>query len=232
MAGVKSPALLAAAALLFFASSARAQSDEPPTEPLPAPTQPAPTQPEQLPVPAPPRVEPVAPEPPQVAPPRQAPPEITPEEPPHRSEGRMLVSLYNAGFQWGISPGVVVSDDKVSFAISLGFGYGFDLDTVILVPGVRLAAYFTDPNVYVGMPTVKLVLPLDRFAPFIEGGAGYGHLDGADGVASKGGAALMGGGGFMIHFRPVAFGAEASYQAITGTSFKGWSIGPILALGF
>jgi hypothetical protein len=148
------------------------------------------------------------------------------------SEGRMLVSLYNSGFQWGISPGVIVAPDKVSFAIGLSFGYGFDLDTVILVPGVRLSAYFTDPNVYVGMPTFKVVLPLDRFAPFVEGGAGYGHVDGDDSTASKDGAALMGGGGFMIHFKPVAFGAEASYQAITGSSFKGWGIGPILALGF
>ena len=144
----------------------------------------------------------------------------------------MLVSLYNSGFQWGISPGVVFSSDKASFAIGVSFGYGIDIDTVILVPGVRLSAYFTDPNVYVGMPTFKVVLPIDRFAPFVEAGAGFGHVEGDSSVSAKNGAALMGGGGFMIHFRPVAFGAEASYQAITGTSFKGWGIGPILALGF
>jgi hypothetical protein len=144
------------------------------------------------------------------------------------SEGRLLVSLYNSGFQWGISPGIVFANGKTGFFLGLRFGYGFDTGPVILVPGVRLAGYFTDPNVYVGMPTFKVVLPIDRFAPFIEGGAGVGHV--AD--PSKSGLAVMGGGGFMIHFTSFAIGAEASYQIITGTSFKGFSVGPILAIGF
>jgi hypothetical protein len=78
------------------------------------------------------------------------------------------------------------------------------------------------------MPTFKVVRPIDRFAPFVEGGAGFGHVT----DPSKSGFAMMGGGGFMIHFRHVAFGAEASYQVITGTGFKGFGIGPILAIGF
>lgn len=159
-------------------------------------------------------------------------PEVLPvkeEEEPRMSEGRMLVSLYNSGFQWGISPGIVFSSGKTGFFLGLRFGYGVDTGPVIVVPGLRLAAYFTDPNVYVGMPTVKLVFPLDRFAPFVEGGAGFGHVA-AD--PSKSGFAWMGGGGFMIHFTRVAFGAEASYQEITGTDFSGVSVGPILAIGF
>lgn len=153
------------------------------------------------------------------------------EAPPAMSEGRLLVSLYNTGFQWGIAPGVVFSGGKASFALGLRFGYGFDLDTVIVVPGVRLSGYFMDPNVYLGMPTFKLVLPIDRFAPFIEGGAGVGHVEGGS-VAATSGAALMAGTGFMIHFSRVAFGVEASYQTITGTPFEGFGVGPILALGF
>jgi hypothetical protein len=31
---------------------------------------------------------------------------------------------------------------------------------------------------------------------------------------------------------PFAIGAEASYQAITGTGFRGFGVGPISALGF
>ena len=79
----------------------------------------------------------------------------------------------------------------------------------------------------VGMPIVKVAFPIDRFEPFVEGGAGVGHVT----DPSKSGVALMGGGGFMIHFRPIAFGAAVSYQAITGTGFNGIGIGPILAIG-
>jgi hypothetical protein len=148
------------------------------------------------------------------------------------SEGRALVSAYNSGFQWGIAPGVVFANGKTSFALGLRFGYGFDIGTVILVPGVQLSGYFTDPNVYIGMPTFKVVLPIDRFAPFVEGGAGYGHIDGDGPVQAANGLAVMGGGGFMIHFNHFAIGAEASYQLITKTQFKGFSVGPILAIGF
>ena len=148
------------------------------------------------------------------------------------SEGRALVSAYNSGFQWGIAPGVVFSRGKAGFTVGLRLGYGFDTGPVILVPGVRLSGYFIDPNVYLGMPTFKLVIPIDRFAPFVEGGAGAGHVSADGATDAKTGMALMGGGGFMIHFTRVAFGAEASYQVITGTGFKGFGVGPILAIGF
>jgi hypothetical protein len=162
---------------------------------------------------------------PVVAPPA---PEPLPEQEEPPSEGRLLVSAYNAGFQWGIAPGVIFSGGKAGLALGLGFGYGIDTPSVIIVPGVRLAGYFLDPNVYTAIPELKLVFPIDRFAPFVEGGAGVGHV--AD--PSKTGAALLAGVGFMIHFRPVAFGAAASYQTITGTKFHGFGVGPILALGF
>ena len=121
---------------------------------------------------------------------------------------------------------------KAGFAVGLRFGYGFDTGPVILVPGVRLAGHLDDPNVYLGMPTFKLVIPIDRFAPFLEGGAGAGHVAGDGAAGAKTGLALMGGGGFMVHFTRIAFGAEASYQVITGTAFKGFGVGPILAIGF
>jgi hypothetical protein len=69
-------------------------------------------------------------------------------------------------------------------------------------------------------------------APFVEGGAGLGHIAGS-GSPSATGAALYVGGGFMIHFtRSFALGAEASYQTITGTGFKGFGVGPIIAFAF
>lgn len=148
------------------------------------------------------------------------------------SEGRALVSAYNSGFQWGIAPGVVFTDGRAGFALGVRVGYGFDLGPLILVPGVRLSGYFTDPNVYVGMPTLKLVFPIDRFAPFLEGGTGVGHVSADGPVSAETGVALLGGGGFMIHFPRFAFGAEASYQIITGTDFQGFGVGPIIAIGF
>jgi hypothetical protein len=78
------------------------------------------------------------------------------------------------------------------------------------------------------MPTFKVVLPIDRFGPFVEGGVGLGHYS----DPPQGGLALLGGGGLMVHFSRVAFGAEVSYQTITGISFKGFGIGPLLAIGF
>jgi len=155
----------------------------------------------------------------------EAPAEPAPEP---MSEGRMLVSLYYSGFQWGLSPGVLFSGGKAGFFLGVRFGYGFDTGSVIAVPGVSLSGYFIDPNVYVGMPTIKLVLPIDRFAPFVTGGAGAGHVTEPQAT----GVALMGGGGFMLHFTGIAFGAEVSYQTITSTEFAGWSVGPLLALGF
>lgn len=163
-----------------------------------------------------------------------APPPEPEEARPVMSEGRTLVSLYNSGFQWGISPGVVIRDGDAGFFLGVNVGYGVDLGSVIVVPGVRGAGYFTDPNVFLGMPSVKLVLPLDRFAPFVQGGVGFGHVARDSGLAipAASGVALSGGGGFMVHFPRIAFGAEAAYTVVTGTDFKGISVGPILALGF
>lgn len=195
------------AILLLVSRSASAQEEpEPSPEPL--------LQPEPTPVASPP------------------PPEE--EARPVMSEGRTLVSLYNSGFNWGIAPGVVVRDGDAGFYLGVSIGYGVDLGPVIVVPGVRGAGYFTDPNVFLGMPTMKLVLPIDRFAPFVQGGIGFGHVarDSGEAIPAKSGVALSGGGGFMVHFPRIAFGAEAAYTVVTGTDFKGISVGPILALGF
>ncbi len=155
------------------------------------------------------------------------------DEEPEMSEGRRIVSVWNTGFQWGIAPGVIFNRGEASFALGLRFGYGFDLGTVIFVPGVRLVGYFSTPGVYMGMPVMKLVLPIDRFAPFVEAGAGMGYVSKGDATGAQTGLAVLGGGGFMIHFTmKFGLGVEANYQVITGTEFKGFGIGPILALAF
>ena len=96
------------------------------------------------------------------------------------SEGRQIVTAWNTGFQWGLAPGVIVRRGAPSFALGLRFGYGFDVGTLILVPGLRLVGYFSTPGAYVGMPIVKVVLPVGRFSPFLEAGAGIGYLSAGD----------------------------------------------------
>lgn len=160
-------------------------------------------------------------------------PEPEPPPPPPRermSEGRMIVSAYNSGFHWGIAPGVVFAGGETAFALGLRFGFGFDLGSVILVPGIGLTGIFTNPNVFMGIPELRVVYPIDRFAPFVMGGAGVGAITGD---AGKTGLAWMAGGGFMFHFSEAfALGAFGSYTAITGTDFNGVSVGPILAIAF
>jgi hypothetical protein len=142
---------------------------------------------------------------------------------------RALIAPYYAGLHIGIDPGVVVGNGNVGFGIAARFEYGIDTGTVIIAPGLNLAAYFLDPNVYVGMPTAKLVLPIGWFVPFIEGGAGVGHLT----QPSNTGLALLGAGGFMIHASPnFALGLEAGYETILGTDFGVILFGPMLTLAF
>lgn len=164
-------------------------------------------------------------------------PQVAEDAPEPMSEGRRIVVAYNTGFQWGLSPGVIIGNDKTSFFLGLRLGYGFDTGKVIIVPGVRLTGYFTDPNIYVGMPVAKLIYPIDRFAPFVEGGAGYGYISsfsvGKTEVPAETGLALFAGAGFMVHFSwKFGLGVEGTYQTITGTGFDGFGVGPILALGF
>lgn len=231
---------------LVLARVAAAQS-LPPAPPAP----PAPSEPPPLPPPVDPLSEPPpAPsEPtPDLSPPmldERAPPsdprppsDPSTAEPEPMSEGRRIVVAYSTGYQWGLMPGVVFSGGNASFFLGLRFGYGIDTGKVILVPGVKLSAYFTDPNVYLGTPVMKLIYPIDRFAPFIEGGAGVGYVaaydvDSRTSVDAKTGVALLAGGGFMLYFSwKFGLGVEANYQTVTGTDFHGFGIGPVLALGF
>ena len=214
-------------ALPLTAQAVQPTEPQAPTDPLPPVSDPL-GQPPSTPPPSsvPPYVPPVT----DAATPSQEPQSAPPprDEEPAMSEGRRIVAIWNTGFQWGIAPGLIFSGGKASFALGLRFGYGFDTGTFILVPGVRLVGYFSTPGVYMGMPIMKLVLPIDRFAPFVEAGAGIGYLS-----SGETGLAVLGGGGFMIHFTmKFGLGVEANYQVITGTDFKGFGIGPILALAF
>jgi hypothetical protein len=146
-----------------------------------------------------------------------------------QTQPRAAIASYYAGFHFGIDPAVVFGNGKTAFALALRLEYGIDTGSLIVAPGVAFAAYFFDPNVYIGMPTAKLVLPIGWFVPFVEGGAGVGYVT----QPNTTGLALLGAGGFMIHASPnVALGVEAGYQTILGTDFGAIMLGPVLAIAF
>lgn len=151
------------------------------------------------------------------------------EEPkkPRASEGRRLAVIANKQLQILLTPGIVFVRENAGVFLGVRAGWGFDLGSVIFVPGIRLAGYFTDPAAYVGQPIGKVILPLGRFAPFIEAGAGIGHVT----SPRKTEASLFAGGGFMVHFsESIGLGLGASYEVITSTAFDALGVGPILAI--
>jgi hypothetical protein len=145
---------------------------------------------------------------------------------------RDVVVAYNTGLHFSIAPGVFipVNGGRVGFSIAGEVRYGFELGPLILAPGVRLAAYFPeDVNIFAGLGTLRLTFPLGAFAPFVVGGGGPGYVS----SPSHTGVAYLGGGGFMVHIGThFGIGAEATYQAITGTRFSALFVGPLLLLAF
>src|SRR5262245_36100376 len=101
-----------------------------PVRPEPGPVRPEPGRPDGQPAPEPaesPRLErydhaPNLPAPAEPPPPPPPSPEALPPKAELRSEGRILVNRYNAGFQWSISPGIAVGDQS-GFVLGLRAGY-------------------------------------------------------------------------------------------------------------
>jgi hypothetical protein len=123
----------------------------------------------------------------------------------------------------------VFANGTAGFSLAAHVEYGVDTGSFIVVPGVDLAAFFLDPNVYVGMPTAKLVLPVGWFVPFVEGGAGLGFITQPRQTA----VAVLGGGGFMITPGPsFSFGVEAGYETLLGTDFGVVLFGPLVTFAF
>jgi hypothetical protein len=145
---------------------------------------------------------------------------------------RDIVVAYNTGLHFSIAPGVFipVNGGRVGFSIAGEVRYGFELGPLILAPGVRLAGYFPeDVNIFAGLGTLRLTFPLGAFAPFVVGGGGPGYVS----APSHTGVAYLGGGGFMVHIgMRFGIGAEATYQAITGSRFSALFVGPLLLLSF
>jgi hypothetical protein len=150
----------------------------------------------------------------------------------YEPSAREIVVAYNTGLHFSIAPGVFIPTQggRAGFSIAGEVRYGFELGPLILAPGVRVAAYFPeDVNIVTGLGTLRMTIPLGPFAPFIVGGAGPGYVS----SPSHTGVAYIGGGGFMVHIGThFGIGAEATYQAITGTQFAAIFVGPLLLIAF
>lgn len=162
--------------------------------------------------------------------PVQQSPQVAPEPPPEPG----LVRRYAVGPRFIIAPGVFIpSTGSAGFTLGIFGGYGFDLGPVILTPGViAQGSWSSDWSVYSGMGGLRVTLPLGNFGPYVEGGIGYGHVGGPLGY-SAGGLALRAGAGFILFFSPsFALGVGFSYDTITDTPYKSWTIAPIILLAF
>lgn len=137
----------------------------------------------------------------------------------------------NVGFQLGTGFLVLLPSGGGSAGVGAQMEgrYGFVLGPSVVAPGGELSLYWLSSRV-IGtlMPTLRVTLPLGPLAPYVRGGVGAGGISNP----GEGGLALLGGGGLMIHFSErVSLGVELSYQAITGTAFRGLSISPMLSIG-
>ncbi len=147
--------------------------------------------------------------------------------------GRDLVLAYNTGFRFSIAPGVFipVNGERAGFSITGDFRYGFETGPVVLAPGLRLAGYFpAEATILAAFATGRITIPAGPVGPYVLGGVGPGWVSDPD---SEAGLAWLAGGGFMVHIGTrLGIGAEATYQAITNTSFKALFVGPSLLFGF
>lgn len=136
----------------------------------------------------------------------------------------------NRGLELGLGPVLVLPSRDTGpwgAGIRLEGRYGFRAGPTVLAPGARFGGYVLSERI-VGLvlPTFRVTLPIGPLAPYVMGGVGVGWLTNE----AQSGAALLAGGGLMVHFgRVVAIGAEGTYQAITGTEFHSWTIGPSLS---
>jgi hypothetical protein len=133
------------------------------------------------------------------------------------------------GLRWGVRVGAVFGHGTAGLALGGRLEYGFDTGVVVVMPGVSVDGYFAQPNTYVEMATMKVVLPVGWLALFVEGGAGVGQVINP-GLAAP---AVMGGGGFAFHTGPsLTLGLEGAYEALLGTEFRLILVGPVVAVRF
>lgn len=159
-------------------------------------------------------------------------PSALPLAPPPSPSARDVVFAYNRGLNYGIAPGVFVPlhGGPVGFSISGSLRYGFQVGPLVLAPGARIGAFLhPDFRALWALGTARVTIPIGPVGPYLLGGAGPGHLN----HPSHLDVAYLGGGGFMVHIgTSFGVGAEATYQGLRGTDFRGLFFGPLLMFGW
>jgi hypothetical protein len=151
--------------------------------------------------------------------------------PPQPRSKRDIVVAYNTGLRFSIAPGVFIPlHGPAGFSISGDVRYGIEIGPVIVAPGIKLAGYFpSDLTILAGFATARVTWPLGPVGPYVLGGLGPGWVSSPSNV----GLAWLAGGGLMVYIGDrFGIGAEATYQAITGTNFQALFVGPSLLLAF
>jgi hypothetical protein len=146
--------------------------------------------------------------------------------------GRDIVVAYNVGWRFSLAPGVIIPTNGggVGWSLAGDLRYGFNLGQIILAPGGRLMGLFpAHATALAALATTRLTVPIGPVGPYVQAGVGPGWVS----DPSRAGLAWLAGGGFMVHFGVrFALGAEATYQAITGTGLNVLFVGPTFLVGF
>jgi hypothetical protein len=140
----------------------------------------------------------------------------------------LLVEHHSQGLRFGLTPALLISPryEALRFAFGADLRYGFVLPRVIIAPGIRLGAVLlTPPRVFTSFATVRFTFPKGRFGPYVIGGVGGGYTD-------RPSPGVLGGCGFMVHFKRFAAGLEATFQNLFNTPYQVATIGPQLMLAF
>lgn len=139
---------------------------------------------------------------------------------------------YNVGFRLGAGIVLLLPAEEEASAgggFELEGRYGVPVGPIVVAPGAEVGGYYLSSRV-IGqlLPTLRVTLPAGPLAPFVRGGLGVGGMTNP----GDGGVAWLAGGGLMIHIEgAVSFGAELSYQGITGTGYEVLSIAPSIIIG-
>jgi hypothetical protein len=146
-----------------------------------------------------------------------------------QEQATSVAAQQNRGLKVGLEPTLVLplrSNGPWGGGLSVDGRYGIPVGRTVIAPGGRISGYLiSERAIGIAMPTARVTVPVGPLAPYLVGGVGVGVVTND----SEAGAALLGGGGMMIHVgRGVAFGAEATYQTITGTEFNTVTISPTI----
>lgn len=135
----------------------------------------------------------------------------------------------HSGWSLNATPVLIFPDD--------GYGWGggadpelkqtWDLGWARLSAGGRIGAYYAKSQFGVTvMPTVRFMVPVGKFEPYVSAGTGYGWLPESD----HANFATMGRTGFVYRFsKKFAIGVELTVQQLDGSNFRFPSVGSMMA---